>query len=251
MPNQPRTFFDSKTLDELAASIQSYGIISPLLVTQMDQGNYCLIAGERRWRAAKQVGLKSAPCIIRIPNEHQNLEISLIENIQREDLNCFEEAECYFRLIDQHGFSHEALSVKLGKSRSQISNALRLLLLPLTIKSAVISNEISPGHARCLCGLESEIEQIQLKNLIISKKLSVRQTEDLVKKRKKETDQNPQKLTSTKTSESVRYVSEQLKSYLGTKVKILGDSEKGRIEISYYTLEDFQRIYELVVREQR
>ncbi len=245
---QPRSSFDSERLAELATSIENYGVLQPIIVASLGGGFYEIVAGERRFRASQKAGLKKIPCIVRTSSEHDHLEIALIENIQREDLNCFEEAECFFTLIDQHALTHDALAMRVGKSRAHITNSLRLLLLPKQVRDSVVSKDISAGHARALCSLNTAESQLKALSIIIEKKLSVRQTELLVKQLQKPAEPTP--ILKNRVSEDILYVCEQMKSYLGTKVKITGNAQKGRIEISYYTLEDFQRIYELVTKEQ-
>lgn len=244
MENQPRKYFDNETLEELAQSIRTYGILQPLIVTLNDSKQIYIIAGERRWRAAKLAGLTEVPCLVRDINEHCQLEMALIENIQREELSPLEESISIQQLIDEHEYTHEVLASRLGKSRSTISNALRILTLPKKIQEDLNNRLISAGHARALCSLDVEKLQIKAHEVILSKKLSVRQAEDLIRHMKKEKE--PKKLMDH-ISPDLRYVCDQFKGHLGTKVKITGDTHKGKIEISYYTLDDLERISELIL----
>jgi ParB family chromosome partitioning protein len=244
MANQPRRSFEQETLEELAQSIRSYGIIQPLIVTTDENLSIIIIAGERRWRAAKIAGLKEVPCIFRKREEHSKLELALIENIQREELTPVEEAISIQQLIDEHEYTHDHLADKLGKSRSTITNAIRILSLPLKIKNDLHNKIITLGHAKAICSLNEEKLQLKVHHSIINRKLSVRQTEDLVKDLKR--DKKPKKLVDN-ISPDLRYVCDQFKGHLGTKVKITGDTNKGKIEISYYTIDDLERISELIL----
>ncbi|MEY4063810.1 MAG: hypothetical protein RIR26_18, partial [Pseudomonadota bacterium] len=187
---QPRTEFYSSTLDELATSIKSYGILQPLVVTpSLDSATgYTIIAGERRWRAAQLAGLTHVPCVERQATEHSSLELALIENIQREELSALDEARAFSRLIDEHSYTQDTLAAKVGKDRATIANSLRLLGLPSEILSDLQTKSISAGHARALCSLDEKKLQLKVRDMIVSKKLSVRQTEDIVKELKRDRD---------------------------------------------------------------
>ena len=244
MENQPRQYFDQESLEELAQSIRTYGIIEPLVVTSDINENISIIAGERRWRAAKLAGLTEVPCIFRDLHNHSQLELALIENIQRENLSSLEEAFSMQQLLDEYEYTHENLANRLGKSRSAITNAVRLLALPEKIQADLNVKLISAGHAKALCSLNDEKQQLKAHQIILKKKLSVRQTEDLIKDMKKEKE--PKKLIDH-ISPDLRYVCDQFKGHLGTKVKIAGDTNRGKIEISYYTMDDLERISELIL----
>lgn len=244
MANQPRSHFEQEALEELAQSIRTYGILQPLVVNLEKNGQITIIAGERRWRAAKIAGLETVPCIVRELHEHSQLELALIENIQRESLSALEEAQTFHRLIEDHNYTQDALANRIGKSRTSITNSLRLLSLPDPILHDLHNNCISAGHARAICALSSEKLQLKAHSIVVKKKLSVRQTEDLVKNFK--LDKN-QKTLSDSISPDLRYICDQFKGHLGTKVKIAGDTNKGKIEISYYTLDDLERISELIL----
>jgi ParB family chromosome partitioning protein len=241
---QPRKSFDEESLKDLAQSIRTYGILQPIVVSVDSQGTIFIIAGERRFRAAQLAGLKTVPCIVRDLEEHSNLELALIENIQREELSPVDEARAYVQLMDDHQYTQEELSSRLGKSRSVISNAIRILALPKDILEDLDKKAISMGHARALCGLSSEKQQIKIHKTILLRKLSVRQTEDLIKGVRKEKSDHQ---LIDNISADLRYVCDQFKGHLGTKVRIAGDGESGRIEISYYTTDDLHRISELIL----
>ncbi|MES2613850.1 MAG: ParB/RepB/Spo0J family partition protein [Bdellovibrionota bacterium] len=244
MENQPRRFFDAESIEELAQSIRTYGILQPLIVTLDDDKNMIIIAGERRWRAAQLAGLTELPCIFREIVEHSKLELALIENIQREELSPLDEANSMLQLLNEYEYTHEALANRLGKSRSTVTHAIRMLSLPEKITQDLSAKLITAGHARALCTLEEEKLQLKAHQIILTKKLSVRQTEDLIRNLKKEKE--PKKLVDH-ISPDLRYVCDQFKGHLGTKVKIAGDTNRGKIEISYYTLDDLERISELIL----
>lgn len=246
MHNQPRQLFDDATLEELATSIKSYGILQPLIVTKDMTGNFTLIAGERRWRAARLAGLTQVPCIVRKPDEHSELELALIENIQREELNSVDEARALQRLITDHQYTHETLAAKIGKERTTITNTLRLLTLHPEILEDISQKRLTSGHARALCALEDRKIQLRARDTVIAKKLSVRQTEELVKNIKRG-GTDARSSSTEEISPDLRYICDQFKGHLGTKVKIAGSSSKGKIEINYYTLEDLERLTELIL----
>ena len=244
MEDQPRKSFDPVAIEELSQSIKTYGVLQPIIVTEGKNKDIVIIAGERRWRAAKLAGYTEVPCLFRKIPEHSQLEVALIENIQREDLSPLEEAYSMKQLIEEHQYTHEQLALKLGKSRSSITNLLRILSLPENILFDLDNKIISSGHARALCALEDEKLQQKAHQIIINKKLSVRQSEDLIKDLKKEKE--PKKLQDL-ISPDLRFVCDQFKGHLGTKVKIAGDTNRGKIEISYYTMDDLERISELIL----
>jgi ParB family chromosome partitioning protein len=244
MINQPRKLFDTDAIEELAQSIRNYGILQPLVVTKGEDKLLYIVAGERRWRAAKIAGLNQVPCIFRESHDHSELEIALIENIQRENLSPLEEALCMQQLLDDHQYTHEVLAQRLGKNRTSITNSIRILQLPEKIKADLHTKQISAGHAKALISLDTKQLQLKAHQIIINKKLSVRQTEDLVRVLKK--DKNPEKLQDA-ISPDLRYICDQFKGHLGTKVKIAGDTNHGKIEISYYTMDDLERISELIL----
>jgi ParB family chromosome partitioning protein len=245
--DQPRTEFYSSTLDELAVSIKNYGILQPIVIAPTkDADKYTIIAGERRWRAAQIAGLNKVPCVVRQPTEHSSLELALIENIQREELSPLDEARAFSKLIDEHAYTQDTLANKVGKDRATIANSLRLLSLPAEILTDLQAKSLTAGHARALCSLDEKKMQLKVRDMIISKKLSVRQTEDIVKELKKDRDSN-EPTGSQQLSPDLRHLCDQFKGHLGTKVRITGTAERGRIEISYFTFEDLERIAELML----
>lgn len=247
-PMQPRTHFDETTLESLAESIRAHGIVQPLLVRKHGDG-YELIAGERRWRAAKLAGLTRLPVVIKEVPDESLLEIALIENIQRENLNAIEEAQAYKKLIETVGLTQEALASRVGRDRSYITNYLRLLRLPDDLQQLVIEGRLSTGHARTLLALDQVDLQRRLARQIIDGGLSVRATELLVHKR---TDEKSQKKAPAVQSvdPNVRAAETKLRRTLGTQVKILQSAEsgKGKIEISFFDTNDLDRIYNLLTR---
>jgi ParB family transcriptional regulator, chromosome partitioning protein len=244
IPNkyQPRISFDEASLNELAQSIKSDGVIQPVIVRRSGS-KYELITGERRWRAAKKVGLKTVPAVIRDVSEFKTLEWALIENIQRQDLNPLEEASAYSSLIEEFHLTQEELAQRVGKDRSSIANYLRLLSLPLEIKEQIQRQELSMGHARALISLDRARDQIDLANRIISEQLNVRQVENLIRMRKGSGKKG--KSAPTPQDPNVRAAQQKLQEHFGTKVTI-GPS---KIEIHYEDADDLIRIYELIVRQ--
>lgn len=243
---QPRRYFDPERQRELADSIREKGIVQPILVRPYKDG-YELIAGERRLQAAKVVGLDRIPALVKDVPDTEALEIALIENIQREDLNPIEEAEAYQRLIKEFNLTQESLAKEVGKDRTSVANAIRLLKLPPKIQEMVSTGLISMGHARAILGLEEEVQQLEACERIIKKGLSVRETEDLVKRIKKE---NVSRETSNLHERDIMLIAceEDLMRVLGTKVSIKQDTKgKGKIEIEFYSPADLDRIMEKIV----
>ena len=250
-PRQPRTTFNAENLRDLANSIVEQGVIEPILI-RMQQGRYELVAGERRLRAARIAGMTSIPAIIKDFTDEQSLELSLIENLQREDLNPIDEAEGYARLTEEFNLTQEKIAKKVGKDRSTITNMLRILVLPDEIKESLRNREISVGHARALLALDEATKQIKTWQQIIKNNLSVRDVEILTTGRsdKARIKKGGRKRAFTKNVELNALV-ETLTTHLGTKVKILGTPERGRIEIEYYSKEDLERVLELILREKK
>ena len=243
--NQPRKEFDKDALSELANSIKQYGILQPIIV-QKNEDMYEIIAGERRWRAAKEAGLTEVPVIIRDYDKQKIMEISIIENIQRENLNPIEEAMAYQSLMEEYGLKHEELAERVSKNRSTITNSMRLLKLSDNIQQMIIDGRIRAGHAKVLLSVENTSEQEKIAQELISKSLSVRELEKLVKQYIK-----PRKKKKSKddTDYSLFYkeYEDRLKDILGTKVQInTKDKNKGRIEIDYYSAAELERIVELL-----
>jgi ParB family chromosome partitioning protein len=246
--SQPRKHFDESKIEELAESIKEKGILEPLIVRRTDQG-YELIVGERRWRAAQKAGLKEVPVLVKEVQGREVLEISLIENLQREDLNPIEAAEAFRHLIEEFNISQEDLSKRMGKDRTTITNTLRLLKLPLEVKNQLLQNHISSGHARAILSLESREKQKELCALIIKKGLSVREAEAIVK-RWSEKRAKPPAFPVKKRGELESQLSslrDSLRNYLGTKVLITQKGKRGKIEIEYYSHEDLERIVQSIL----
>lgn len=242
--SQPRKSFDDEKIMELAESIKSNGIIQPLILRK-DKDEYIIIAGERRWRAAKYIGIKEIPAVIMDLTEKQILEISLIENIQREDLNSIEEAIAYKKLITDFDLTQEQLSKRIGKSRVAITNTMRLLNLSEDVQQYIIEGVISEGHGRALLAITDSKLQCELAQNVIDDKLSVRELEFLIRKLK--TKSEPSKSKAKKeTNPYYKEVIEKLENYFGTKVNVTNKNNKGKIEIEYYSEEDLQRILEII-----
>lgn len=251
IPNrsQPRKHFDESKLQELAESIKEKGILEPLIVRRTDQG-YELIVGERRWRAAQKAGLKEVPVIVKEVEGREVLEISLIENLQREDLNPIEAAEAFKHLIEEFNLSQEDLSKRIGKDRTTITNTLRLLKLPLEVRNQLLQNRITSGHARAILSLESKEKQKELCALIIKKGLSVREAESIAKRwaEKPKKSITPVKPRGDLESQ-LSSLQDSMRKHLGTKVHITQKGKRGKIEIEYYSHEDLERIVEAILGE--
>ncbi|MEA3464402.1 MAG: ParB/RepB/Spo0J family partition protein [Thermodesulfobacteriota bacterium] len=240
--NQPRKYFCDEKMEELVASIKEKGVIQPLVVRRVDD-YYQIIAGERRWRAAQIAGLKELPVTIQDVSEEWALEIALIENIQREDLNVIEEATAYRYLVDNFDLSHEAVAKRVGKSRSSVANTLRLLLLPDAIRESVLNGVLSMGHARSLLSLDDADDMHEVAGQIQRKKLSVRVTEALVNKIKKfETTVKEVAKEPVVVDPQIANLEEILKKNLGTQVKIKTNKNGGKVEIGFRNNDELQRI---------
>ncbi len=237
-PNQPRQKFSDDELTELANSIKEKGIIQPILVTRTKDG-FQLIAGERRWRAAQKAGLDTIPAWVRDASPSEALELALVENLQRKDLNPIEEASAYQELMQRFNLTQEALSTRIGKDRSTIANFLRLLRLPSIIQQDLIDDQLSTGHARVLVSIESPLAQRTLRDLIIKKALSVRQTESLAKKLHAPPKQKEQ---GVEGDQYIKSLAKDLQRSLGTKVTITKRDNKGRIIIEFYSDEELGRL---------
>lgn len=242
--NQPRKHFDEQKLEELAESIKQHGVLQPLILRKKSSG-YELVAGERRWRAARKAGIEKIPAVIKDLSDSDVMEIALIENLQREDLNPLEEAAAYKKLIDEFGMTQEELSKRVGKSRSQIANTVRLLNLEEEIQMLISEEKLTAGHARALLSIEDKRERLRLAKKISEDNMSVRQTEETVKietrekrKNKKVDDINPAFID----------ISEKLQRALGTRVKVKGSEKRGKIEIEFYSEDELERILETIVQ---
>lgn len=247
-PYQPRRFFSEESLAELAFSIKEHGVIQPVIVIQRD-GQYFLVAGERRWRAAQKLELKTIPAIVKSFSDKELMEIALIENLQREDLNPLDTALAYRRLLEEFALTQEELGERVGKSRVAVTNTLRILNLPSEIQEYVSRGTISAGHAKALLGLKQEANQLQLAKKIVKEGLSVRQTEDLVKNWDKIFSTELKKVQKKEKNLDIIEVEEKLKCFLGTKVEINYGRKKGKIQIEYYSPEDLERILECLLKE--
>ncbi|QAT44022.1 ParB/RepB/Spo0J family partition protein [Aminipila luticellarii] len=241
--NQPRKRFDDEKIDELATSIETYGVIQPIVLRKSEIG-YEIVAGERRWRAARKANLKKVPCILKELTEEENMVISIIENMQREDLNPIEEAEALQQMIERFGLSQEQVSKNVGKSRPYITNALRLLKLPFEVRAYVQEGKLTNGHARAIAGIEDETMQVTVADKAVEQGLSVREVESLAKsigepRTKKQSEKRMK-------SPDVLKVEEELKEVLGTKVCLKHSGNKGKIEIEYYNREDLERLIDFL-----
>ncbi len=247
--SQPRKKFDEESLAELADSIKQNGVITPILVHEAQNGYYSIIAGERRWRATKLAGLKTIPAIIKKLDNIKLYELSLIENLQREDLSPVEEALGYKRLMEEYNLTQEDVSARVSKSRSSVANSLRLLNLPKEVVEYLETERISVGHAKVLLSLADSALQIKLCEMIVEKALSVRDLEQEIKKLNKKPS------VSKKTDLNVKLAFEKIEkdvsAILGTKVKISDKNNKGKIQIEYYSAEDLERIIKIISKSEK
>ena len=243
--NQPRKSFDNDKIAELTESIKTHGIIQPLILRKADDGFYIIVAGERRWRAAKVAGLKEVPAIVMELSEKDVLEISLIENIQRQDLNPIEEALAYKKLLTEFKLTQEDLSKRIGKSRTSITNTIRLINLDSRVQQYIIEGIITEGHGRALLGIKDEETQYELSQKVIDENLSVRELERLVKKIA-EGKIKEEILITNELNPYYKEIKNQLQNYFGTKVNISNKNNKGKIEIEYYSEDDLQRILDII-----
>lgn len=248
---QPRTNFDEARLEELAQSIRSNGIIQPLLVRRIENGKYQLIAGERRWRAAQRAGLQSVPCVVKEIPDDKILELALIENIQRQELNAIEEALAYKRLIESLGLTQEMVAQRVGRDRTFITNYLRLLRLPEEIQRMVESEKISMGHARALLGVDDPLIQRKLADKVIAHSLSVRETERAIKKIVSGDEEAKPRAAQQIEDANVRAAEGKLRRKLSSKVQIImNQNQSGKIEIEFYDSNDLNRIYEIIMNNE-
>ena len=238
---QPRKHFDEEKLEELASSIQQHGLIQPIVLRKLKTG-YEIVAGERRWRACRIVGLKEVPCIVKELTDEENMLLAIIENMQREDLNPIEEAEGLKQMIDTYGLTQEQVSYSVGKSRPYITNSLRLLKLPEEVRTLTASGEISVGHAKALAAVKDRDKQITLAKKTAKDGLSVRQIELMAK----ETKAPARKVPKAKKSADEKKIEEDMKNALGTKVNLNRKGKKGKIEIEFYSDEELERLIELI-----
>jgi ParB family chromosome partitioning protein len=237
-PNQPRKIFNSKALDELSASIKASGVIQPLIVRRQGAG-YQLVAGERRWRAARQAGLPRIPAIVREVTDAESLELALVENLLREDLNPMEEAEAFDKLLARFAWTQEELAQRIGKERSSIANALRLLRLPSPIQEDLRTGRLTMGHARALLALTTPAEQLRLRDEILAHDWSVRATEDTVRATVADRPRRPKQ---RRRSAELAALEERLQRALMTRVRLVGSERQGRIEVSYANADELERL---------
>ncbi|MDY6880109.1 MAG: ParB/RepB/Spo0J family partition protein [Desulfatiglans sp.] len=241
-PHQPRRTFSTSELEEMAVSVKEKGILTPVLVSKTESG-YQLIAGERRWRAAQIAGLETVPVIVREAGPTESLELALIENLHRKDLNPIEEALAYQRLLDETGMTQESLGKRLGKERSSITNMMRLLTLPSSIQQDLVDGRLTMGHARVLAGVKGSKEQISLRDMVLEKGLSVRQLEALAKKMNRPV---PKKKKAPDDDYYLQTVADDLKRSLGTKVDIKRRGKQGTIIVHFYSDKELDRIVEML-----
>lgn len=254
-PHQPRHIMRAPELEELAASIREHGLLQPLLLTPAPAPNgirYHLIAGERRWRAAQLAGLRQVPAIVRGSTPQQMLELAIVENVQRADLNPLEEAEAYRQLMDEFGLTQEQVARKVGKDRTTVSNMLRLLKMPEALKQAVADETISEGHARALLQLNDEARELAMLKIVIAKNLSVRQTEELARRTLEPTNGKNGRSTNSKgltdpSSLDARTIEDDLRRALGTKVELIHSNKGGKLIIEFYSDEELDAIYRKLV----
>jgi ParB family chromosome partitioning protein len=244
--SQPRRHFDEAHIEELAESIRSKGVLLPLIVRRATDG-YVLVAGERRWRAAQKAGLRELPVMVREVTDKEAFEIALIENIQREDLNPVEEAEAYKRLIEEHGLTQEELAARVGKDRSTVANALRLLRLPEAIKDAIVDGQLSMGHARALLAISDEGDLRKAATRVIAENLSVRAVEALVQRLKSK--RLPREKREGHGGAQVRHLVERLQRKLGAKVELKDKGGSGTLEIRYANLQELDRVLAAILED--
>lgn len=244
-PHQPRSKVDQEKLEELAASIHEHGLIQPLIVTETEAGKYSLIAGERRWRAAILAGLSELPVVVKEASPQEMLEIAIIENVQRDDLNAIEEAVAYQQLIDEFGMTQEDVAKRVGKSRPTVANLVRLLKLESDVQAAVVEGRISGAHARALLPLPTPEAQTAVMQTIVKNDLNVRQVEALVKKMLTGPEPKPRK--AARISPEMAALADEISQSLGTKVDIRPGAKGGKVVIHYYSDEELQAIYESIV----
>lgn len=249
-PNQPRTHFDEESLASLTASIRQLGVLQPVLVRTLGPGTYELVAGERRWRAAKRAGLQNIPAIVRDITSMDSVEHALVENLHRQDLNALEEAAAYQQLLEDFGLTHEELSLRVGRSRAAISNTLRLFQLTPAVQKLVADGQLSAGHARALLGTPDRSYQEALARRAVSEQLSVRALEEAVREREdeKQPGERPRRAASPNKLRppGVLELEELLSEHLDTTVKVDLGAKRGKVVIEFATLEDLERIYRLM-----
>lgn len=241
-PNQPRVNFDEDGMDELAASVTEVGVLQPVIVRPLDDGRYALIAGERRWRAARRAGLSEIPAMVRTSDDQGTLTEALIENLQRQDLGPLEEAAAYQTLLEDYGLTHEQVAAAVGKSRPAISNTLRLMQLPAAIQGMVERGELSAGHARALLAIEDAAYAQHVAARAVTEGWTVRQVEEAARARSTQSVPAGGRVREVRPVEIVE-LEQRLRDRLGSKVNIRYSNQRGRVEIAFGSLEDLERIY--------
>lgn len=245
-PYQPRREFDEKTLSEMVCSIKAHGLIQPLIIRKNAEGKFQLIAGERRLRASRLAGLKQVPVVVRRSTDRESLELALIENIQRQDLNCIDEALAYLQLIQDFSLTQEEIAERVGKDRASVANFLRLLRLPELIIEDLKKGILSLGHGKVLLSLEDNLERMKFRNQIIEEKLSVRALEDLIDERKEKLEQTPVESTPDPLKNRMRVLTQELTHQWGVKVKIKGNDLKGKILFHYTSRGELDRLLNMM-----
>lgn len=244
-PRQPRQAIDPQALEDLAISIREQGVVQPLVVTEVE-GGYQLLVGERRWRASKLAGLDAVPVVVRDVTPQQMLELALVENLQREDLNPLETASAYQQLVEEFAMTQQQVADKVGKNRVTVTNTLRLLKLPMEVKDALLQGQITEGHARAMLRLPSERAQLDVLKAVLKGGLNVRQTEEMVRRMSKE----PKPKTSVvERPPEEKALEDKFRQALGTKVSLTRGGKGGKLVIYYYSEEELQAIYDLIVRD--
>lgn len=239
-PGQPRQRFDQGALTELAASIREHGVVQPLVVSRLDGDRYRLVIGERRWRAAQLAGLTQVPAVVKETTDRAAVELALVENVQRADLNAVEEAEAYGRLMQEFGLTQQQVADRVGKSRAAVGNTVRLLSLPETLKRAVVESRITEGHARAILGLRERQQQMAMLERVEREGLTVRQTEELVRR----LNEPAPTLPAPQPDPDIARIEDDLRRTLGTKVSVRPGKRGGRIVIEYYSDDEFQGLYD-------
>jgi len=246
-PWQPRTNFDEEELDGLTQSIREHGVLQPVLVSQQTDGTYQLITGERRWRAVKKAGMATVPAMVKEATPQASLELALVENIQRRDLNPLEEAHAFRALLDEHGLTQEQLGQRIGKSRVSITNTLRLLQLPEAVREALGDGSITEGHARAILMANEEPARLQVLERVLADRLSVRETEAFARR----LNEGPVTRTAaeTRADPDVERLEDAFRQALGTRVRLLKGRRGGRLVITFFSDEELQGLYEAIVRD--
>jgi ParB family chromosome partitioning protein len=243
-PGQPRTHFDEQELQELAESIRAHGVLQPVLVSQLRDGTFQLITGERRWRAVQLAGMPTVPAMVKEATPQASLEMALVENIQRRDLNPLEEAHAFRQLIEEHGLTQEQLGQRIGKSRVAVSNSLRLLHLPEPVREALARTSISEGHARAILMANGEAQQLRLLERVLAGHLSVRETEALAR----ETNAARQRASQVLPDPDVERLEDEFRQALGTRVRLVKGRRGGRLVIHFFSEDELQGLYQAIVR---